>query len=140
MTGAVLTRREADVLACLLDAVAGARPPLPPPAATDAVDAFQQMLRSTSALNRVGLRALLWLVELAPLVSRRRRLRALPRAERLDYVAGLDRTPAGRALDALLALVRFSYYGDRGAMVALGYDADAVVARGRAVRAAEGRW
>ena len=37
-------------------------------------------------------------------------------------------------------MAKMAYYGDDGVMRSLGYDADAVVARAREVRVAEGRW
>jgi hypothetical protein len=40
----------------------------------------------------------------------------------------------------LTALAKLSYYGDDGVSRSLGYDPDAVVARGRALREAEVRW
>jgi hypothetical protein len=137
----VLTRREADIAACLLDTVVAAEPPLPAPARTDAVAALDRMLAGAPVPNRLGLRGLLWLAELAPLLGPgRRRLRRLSPGERDAALLRLERGPARQAVEALLAVVKFAYYGDGEVMRGLGYDADAVVARGRALRAAEGRW
>jgi hypothetical protein len=141
MRRSALSAREADVFACLLDTVVPPAGPLPPPARTDAVGAFDRMLASVPALNRIGLRAMLWVAELSPrFTGPRRRLRQLDAAQRAACLDRLERGPLAQPVEALLALTRFAYYGDAGVMGALGYDADSVVARGRAVRAAEGRW
>ena len=65
-------------------------------------------------------------------------LRAAPLANRLALRA-LLRAPVGRARDMLERLAAHCYYGDAAVMGALGYDADAVVARAAELRAAEGR-
>ena len=47
---------------------------------------------------------------------------------------------AGRALGRMLKLVAtLAYYGDDGVLASLGYDPEAKLARGRELRAAEGR-
>lgn len=58
-------------------------------------------------------------------------LRAAPRANRLALRA-LLRAPVGRAATLLERLAAHCYYGDDAVMRALGYDADAVLARARA--------
>jgi hypothetical protein len=62
-----------------------------------------------------------------------RRALALERAE-------AARRPEARALLKLLKSIAFlAYYGDDAVMARLGYDADAVVRRARAVRVKEAR-
>ena len=139
MRGAAISRRERAIVACLVDAVAGE--PLPPPPATDAVAAFDRFLAASPAVNRAGLRGLLWALELAPLAGPwRRRLRRLGAGEREAYLDRLERGRLARPAKALLALVKLAYYGDDGVMARLGYDPEPVLARGRRLRAAEGRW
>jgi len=136
-----LRRREADVLACVLEAVVPPVGDLPPPRQTDAVAAFDHMLGRLPILNRAGLRCLLWALELGPLLERGCcRLTRLTSSERAAYVERFERGPAGRAAGALLALVKLSYYGDAGVMARLGYDPEPVMARARLLRATEERW
>lgn len=140
MTGAgqVLTRREANVFACLVQTVVTPGGALPALAHTDAVASFDDLLGRLPTLNRVGLRMLLYVLELGPLVlGAGARMRRLDATRRTRYVRRAERSPLGAAL---VAIAKLSYYGDAGVMRALGYDADAVVARGRALRAAEARW
>jgi len=69
-------------------------------------------------------------------------VRALDEADRARVLESLEhaRRPEIRQLAKLMKSVAFlSYYGDDGVMRRLGYDADAVVRRARAIRAAEGR-
>ena len=69
-----------------------------------------------------------------------RRFRQLDPAARAAYLEHLERGRAGRAFAALEAVAKLAYYGDDGVMRVLGYDAEAVVARGRDLRLREGRW
>ena len=62
---------------------------------------------------------------------------ATARQARLERALG---GRGGQAVGALVALVKLCYYGDDSVMASLGFDPDAVVARGRAVRRAEARW
>jgi hypothetical protein len=136
-----LRRAEARVLGCLLEIVVAPAGGLPPPRQTDAAAAFERILAGLPALHRAGLRGLLWALELGPLLLRpHRRLTRLTGAQRAAYVGRFERGPAGRPAEGLVALVKLAYYGDAGVMASLGYDPQAVVARGRALRTAEGRW
>jgi hypothetical protein len=139
----VLSPREASIFACVCDTVVAPEPLLPPVRATDAVESFDRLLAASPALNRIGLRALIHAAELAPLaVGGRTRLRRLDGAARADALARLEsaRPAAARELVKLVkGLACLSYYGDDGVMGRLGYDADERIARGRALRAAEGR-
>jgi hypothetical protein len=131
---AVLTPREAAVVASLADTIAAPEPPLPPVAETDAVAAFDRWLVHAPALNRLALRAVLY-----PAAAR---LRRRDRTERVAALRELDRSrvPGVRQLtEAVRAAVAACYFGDTGVMRLLGYDADAVVERGRRLRREEGR-
>lgn len=130
----VLTAREAAIVAALADTIAAPEPPLPPVGATDAVAAFDRWLRRAPSLNRLALRGVLYPAGAA--------LRGRPRAERVAALHGLDRSrvPGVRQLtEALRATVAGCYFGDVGVMRVLGYDAEAVVARGRRARREAGR-
>jgi hypothetical protein len=138
-----LRPREASIFACLCDTVVTPEPVLPPVRQTDAVPAFDRMLAASPPLNRLGLRALLYAAELAPrALGFRARLRALAPEERGRALQAAEsaRAPQARELAKLLrGLACLSYYGDGDVMRRLGYDPDARVARGRELRAAEGR-
>jgi hypothetical protein len=135
-----MTTREGNVFACLVEAVVEPANPLPPLARTDAVSFLERYLKASPPLNRAGLRALLHALEVGPRARRRVRFRQLPPDRRAEYLERLERGRAGRAFQALEAIAKLAYYGDDGVMRTLGYDADAVVARGRALRAEERRW
>jgi hypothetical protein len=136
-----LTPREANIFACLTDAVAAPGGGLPPLAGTDAVAYMDDYVAHSPRLNAAGLRALLYLAEVAPLAlgfgARMRRLDAAQRVRFLQRVAG---TRAGRGLEVLTVLSKLSYYGDEDVMGLLGYDAESTLARGREVRRLEARW
>lgn len=138
----VITPREASMFACLADTVVAPAGGLPPVAATDAARAFDEQLALSPKLNRAGLRAALYVLELAPLLSGAgARLRRLDPAGRAEALARLDRNAAAAPLlKAMRGVAHLCYYGDPGVMAHLGYDAERVVARGRALRAQEGRW
>ncbi len=138
-----LTPREASIFACWCDTVVAPGAVLPAVIDTDAVAFFDFWLERSPRLNRAGLRALLYGIELAPrLLGFKRRLRTLPEAERARALHALEdaRAPQVRQLTKLLKGVAFlSYYGDDGIMRGLGYDADERVRTGRALRTAEAR-
>jgi hypothetical protein len=143
MSLAVLTAREASIFACWCDTVVAPGDVLPPVRCTNAVPFLDLWLEHSPRLNRAGVRGLLYAAELAPrLLGFRRRLRALPEAERAKALAKLERagSPQLRQLAKLMKSLAFlSYYGDDGIMGRLGYDADERVMTGRALRAAENR-
>jgi hypothetical protein len=89
------------------------------------------------------MRVLLHVIELAPrLTGYGARLRRLPVAERVRWLQAIEhnRHPRVRQLTKLVKGAAFlSYYGDDAIMHRLGYDADANLARGRELRAREGR-
>jgi len=143
MSMTVLTPREASIFACITDTVVAPEPVLPAVRETDAVGFLDRWLAAAPALNRIGLRGLLYAAELAPrALGGRARLRALTEAERAQALATAEaaRRPEVRTLVKLIKGIAFlAYYGDDRVMRGLGYDADAVIERGRAVRAREGR-
>lgn len=143
MTLRALTPREASIFACVCDAVVAPEPALPPVRATDAVAFFDLWMARAPALNRIGMRALLYALELSPLLTgARTRLRRLDRAGRAAWLRAIERTPHPR-VRLLVKLVRgaaqLSYYGDESVLLLCGYDAEANVRRGRELRIREGR-
>jgi hypothetical protein len=140
--GAFLRLREADIFTCFADTVVAPRDGLPPVHATDAARALDAHLAAVPPANRVALRWALLALELAPRgLGFGARLRRLPAASRTAALERLDANPlAGPALKALRGLAQLCYYGDEAVLAQLGYDADAVVARGRELRRTEARW
>ena len=137
-----ISGREASIFACFTDAVVAPEPVLPAVRQTDAVAFFDRWLGRVPRLNRNGMRALLLVAELAPLLTHGRRLRRLDRAQRGDWVRRVEHSGNGhvRMLMKLMeGAAQLSYYGDATVLGRLGYDAEANVARGRRLRAAEGR-
>jgi hypothetical protein len=119
----VLTAREASIFTALAETLLAPAPPLPPVRETDAVAAFDTWLARAPRANRLALRAVLHLLELAPrLTPARARWRRLPPAARLRLLDRLAQTTAGRGLvEALRATAAVSYYGDAGVSALLGY-------------------
>jgi hypothetical protein len=139
----VLSRREASIFACLADAVVAPEPVLPPVRETDAVAFFDRWMARSPRMNRVGLRALLYTLETAPrFLGFGGRMRQLSPARRAEFLHAIERNriPQLRQLAKVAqGFGQLSYYGDDRVMLLLGYDADANVARGRALRARDGR-
>jgi hypothetical protein len=137
-----ISGREASIFACFTDAVVAPEPVLPPVRQTDAVAFFDRWLERLPRANRAGLRALLLLAELAPLLTHGRRLRRLERERRGDWVRRVEHSGNGhvRMLMKLMeSAAQLSYYGNDAVLGRLGYDAEANLERGRRLRAAEGR-
>ena len=133
-----ITAREADIFRCLADTVVA---PPAPVGDTDAAAFFADWLAHAPALNRLGIRGLLYALELAPLLAGAgARMRRLDAPQRRAVLARIRATPLGGAIEALSTIAQLSYYGDGAVMDALGYDADAVIARCRELRAREQRW
>lgn len=139
----VLSPREASIFACVTETVVAPEPLLPAVRDTTAVASFDTWLRHSPRLNRAGLRGLFLLAEVSPrLLGFGARLRSLSPSERTAALekAELSGPAAVRALIKLVkGLTCLSYYGDDAVMRRLGYDAAAVVRRGRELRAHEGR-
>ena len=138
-----ITPREASIFACVCDTVVAPGDVLPPVGQTDAALFFDRWMSRSPRLNRVALRALLHLAELAPLaLGFGRRLRRLEPAARAEYLARVERAgpPPLRQLAKLVkGMALLSYDGDDAVMLRIGYDAEANVRRGRALRLTEGR-
>ena len=138
-----LTPREASMFACFTDAVVAPEPLLPPVRETDAVASFDDWISRAPRLNRLGMRALLYMLELSPLVTgSRSRLRRLDRGGRARWVRaiGQARRPEPKlAFKLLKSAAQLSYWGNDRVMLEVGYDADANLRRGRELRAREGR-
>jgi hypothetical protein len=140
---AVIGTREASIFTCLADGFLAPAPPLPAVRDTVALSTFDTWLARSPRVNRIALRALLHLVELAPLLlGGGHRLRRLDVATRRRWLEAAERAPI-RALRELVravkTLILLCYYGDPGVMAQLGYDAQANVQRGRELRHVEGR-
>ena len=137
-----ISGREASIFACFTDAVVAPEPYLPPVRETDAIAFFDHWMGLLPRANRAGLRALLLLAELAPLATHGGRLRRIDRGRRGEWVKSVERSGNGyvRMLVKLLeSASQLSYYGNDAVLGQLGYDAEANLQRGRALRAAEGR-
>jgi hypothetical protein len=138
-----LSPREASIFACVCDAVVAPEPKLPPVRETDAVIFFDDWMARSPTVNRYGMRALLYALELSPLATGAgTRLRRLDRDGRAEWLRALERAPSGqvRLLAKLVkGAAQLSYYGDDRVLLRCGYDAEANVRRGRELRIAEGR-
>lgn len=121
----VLSGREASIFACLCDTVVAPEPPLPAVADTDSVAAFDRYLAASPRLNRLGLRALVHVAELAPrALGEKSRLRRLDHDQRGRALRAAEGSRARPLVDALEFIVRLSYFGDDAVMRRLGYDAE----------------
>jgi len=138
-----LTAREASIFACFTDAVVAPEPLLPPVRDTDAVAFFDDWMARAPRFNRTGMRALLYAVELSPLVAgSKKRLRRLDRDARARWLERMERTRRAEVkllFKLLKGAAQLSYWGCDELMKRVGYDADANVARGRELRRLEGR-
>ena len=138
----VLTPREASMFACLTDTLVAPEPYLPPVSETDAAQAFDDWLGRAPRVNAIAMRAMVIAAELAPLASRRHRLRRLSPEQRAAFLQGLERSkapPLRQLTKAIKSMAYLCYYGDDRILNRLGYDPDANVRRGRELRKAEGR-
>jgi hypothetical protein len=138
-----LTAREASIFACFTDVVVAPEPLLPPVRETDTVEFFDDWMARAPRLNRTGMRALLYALELSPLATgARRRLRRLDRDGRARWLAAVEHAPRAelRLIFKLMkGAAQLSYWGDDQLMRRAGYDAGANVRRGRELRMLEGR-
>jgi len=138
----VLSPREASIFACFADAVVAPEPPLPPVRETDTVAYIDRWMAASPRINAIGLRVLLHAIELAPLASHHARLRQLDRDRRADWVKrvqGIPNPHVRLVWKLVKGAAQMAYYGDRGVMRTIGYDAEANLARGRDLRVREGR-
>ena len=128
-----------QVFTAFVDTVVAPDRVLPPVDHTDAARFFAHWLDQAPRLNSIALRAALHALDLAPVATHRRRFRDLPERQRAEYLRRLERSKVRQLAKALKGIAFLCYYGDDGLMKRLGYDADANVARGRALRIQEGR-
>jgi hypothetical protein len=124
-----MTARARDVFAALIDAVVAPAPPLPALTPGGAPRYLDRLLAASPRLNAIGLVAALLALDAAPLARAHGRFRCLDAERRRAVLAHLERTPARPLAQALRALAHLAYYGEDAAARALGYDADAVLAR-----------
>ncbi len=140
---AVLSPREASIFACLADTVVAPEPLLPPVRETDAVAFFDRWMARSPRVNRVALRVLLYTLEAGPrALGFGARMRRLSPPRRAEYLRAIEQhqIPQLRQLAKLLqGFGQLAYYGDDQVMLSIGYDAEANVARGRALRKRDGR-
>jgi hypothetical protein len=140
---AVLSPREASIFACLADTVVAPEPLLPPVRETDAVAFFDRWMARVPRVNRIAFRALLYSLETGPrLLGFGARMRRLSPARRSEYLHAIERNrvPQLRQLAKLMqGFGQLAYYGDDRVMLRIGYDAEANVARGKALRERDGR-
>ena len=131
------------MFACVVDTVVAPEPVLPPVRETDAVAFFDDWMARSPALNRIGMRALLYALELSPLATGAgRRLRRLDRSARAGWLRAIEHAPNVQVrlvLKLVKGAAQLSYYGDDRVLALCGYDAEANLQRGRELRLREGR-
>lgn len=135
--------REASIFTCLATGFIAPLAPLPDVCDTDALATFDAWLARSPRLNRIGLRLLLELVDLAPLgLGGGRRLRRMTALRSQRWLEAAEHVPV-RALRQLVrafkTMILISYYGDPSVMAQLGYDAQSNVGRGLQLRHDERR-
>ena len=138
-----LTPREASIFASLCDAFVAPEPVLPPVRETDAVAFFDDWMARAPALNRLGMRGLLYALELSPLATGEgTRLRRLDRDARTRWLRAIECVRSARlrlAAKLVKGAAQLAYYGDDQVAARCGYDPEANVRRGRELRIAQGR-
>ena len=139
----VLSPREASIFACVTETIVAPVPLLPAVRDTTAVASFDTWLWHSPRLNRAGLRGLFYLAEMSPrLLGFGARLRSLAPGERTAALQRAERSgpaPVRGLVKLVKSITCLFYYGDDAVMRRLGYDADAVVRRGRELRMLEDR-
>jgi hypothetical protein len=138
-----LKPREAQIFAGLTDSYCGPEPALPPVGQTSAVEFVDALVARSGRVNRIGFRAILRIVDFVPLIrGYRTRFTKLTPRRRTEFVRGLEasRWAIVRVLGRLLKTIAvMSYYGDEHVLHSSGFDPQAIVARGQAIRREEGR-
>jgi hypothetical protein len=138
-----LSRREARIFASLTEVFCAPAPPLPAVGETDAVAFVDYLVARAPRRNRIGFKLILRLFDVAPLLrGYGASFTRLSLSRRTAFVRDLDHSRwmllrVGARLMKTIALM--SYWGDAGVLRASGYDPDAIIARGRALRREEGR-
>ncbi|MCO5315249.1 MAG: hypothetical protein M9938_03680 [Solirubrobacterales bacterium] len=137
-----ITPREASIFAAAADALLAPEPRLPPVHETDLVDGFDDWMGHAPSLNRHTVKLGLYLLEIAPLPIHGKRFRTLDRQRRLAFLSpksGWRPALLITLVDTLRMVAATAYFADDRVARQLGYDADFRVARGRMLRAEEGR-
>ena len=138
-----ITPREASIFACMTDAMVAPEPVLPPVRETDAVLFFDDWMARSPALNRIAMRAALYVLELSPLLTgagtRLRRLDSAGRGRWLEAIEHVKHPQVRLACKLMKGAAQLAYYGDDRVLARCGYDADANLRRGRELRRSEGR-
>ena len=138
-----ISPREASIFACVTDTVVAPQGILPPVHQTDAAFFFDDWLSRSPTINAIGLRVFVATLEVAPLaMGYGHRLRRLDEQQRANFLQKIEHSPLApvrQIVKLVKGLAFLCYYGDDGMMLRLGYDADANVARAKALRAKEGR-
>jgi hypothetical protein len=124
-----LRARARDVFAALIDAAVVPGPPLPALTRDGAPAFLDRLLVASPRANAAGLVGALLLLDAVSLPLTGARFRRLSAERRRALLDRADRWPP---VQALRGLAHLAYYGEDAAALALGYDADAVLARARA--------
>lgn len=137
-----ISPREASIFAAICDTIIAPAGVLPAVRDTDAAFSLDLNLKTSPPVNRIGVRASLFALELAPLLmGYGRRLRRLDAATRAAVLDRIDRNPVTAPMvEVVRVLSQMCYYGDLGVMRLIGYDPRLVVDRGAALRTKEMRW
>lgn len=143
MTLRAITPREASIFACLTEAICAPDSDFPAVAETTAVKFYDDYLACSPRANGLILRTMVLASELGPLaLGYRARLRRLDATARTRYVSKLSTSslaPVHAAFKIVKSIANTAYYSDDRVLKGCGYDADANVARARALREKEGR-
>jgi hypothetical protein len=127
----------------LTDAYCAPGRALPSAGDSDAATFAGELVSASPAVNRIGFRVILRMVDLAPILGGHgKRFTRLAHAQRDQFLRGLDGSRwflLRTAARLLKTITMMSYYGDRDVLRGMGYDPDANLARGRALRSKEGR-
>lgn len=138
-----LSNSDAAVFTALVESICAPEPVYPPVSQTAAVDYFDRYLRASPAINRLGFRLILHIVEYAPLaIGLGHRFSRLEPMRRIDFIQRWSESrlrPLRVTFILFKGIVFMAYYGDESVLKACGYDPDANIERARALRHKEGR-
>lgn len=138
-----LSNSEVAVFTALVESICAPEPVYPPVSQTAAVDYFDRYLQASPAINRLGFKLILHIVEYAPLVVRPgRRFSRLEPIKRVDFILRWSESrlrPLRVVFELMKGIVFMAYYGDDSVLKACGYDPDANIERARTLRRKEGR-
>ena len=136
-----LSKREADILLCLTDTAVAPSNKLPAVDQTGIVEAFNAFLRASQPIMKVGLRAIILLLEITPkLVGYRRRFRKLSVEQRTEYLNRAIKSFLAPVVNPVISVFQMLYYGEPSVHAVVGYDPAPQLERCRALRKEERRW